>query len=40
METEKLKDHIYEIPWGMVIGESDTNDDVVEMLTDIIIRCC
>ena len=35
----QLNDQLLQIPWGMIIGESDI-DDAVEMMTDLIKQCC
>jgi hypothetical protein len=36
----QLNDQLFQIPWGIVIGESDDVDDAVDMLTDLITQCC
>ena len=35
----KLNDQLLQIPWGLVVGESDNVNDAVEMLTQLIKQC-
>ena len=32
--------HLFQIPWGIVIGESDNVNDAADMTTDLIKQCC
>ena len=36
----ELNNQLSQIPWGMVINESDNIDDAVDMTTDLILQCC
>jgi hypothetical protein len=37
---DDLNNQLSQIPWGIVIGESDDVDDAVDMLTNLIFQCC
>jgi hypothetical protein len=36
----KLNNDFFQIPWEMVIDQSDNIDDAVEMLSDLILQSC